>query len=300
MATHAKKKFVVDPSEARYTGGHRRAFGSDLYEVEFFDGDRSGERIWVRQAPTAAQTRERMKRELADRRGLRKKVRSLEEAGPMCPPCAVDPDAVSGFPPRHRAQNSAMPETLADVVRRQAAEEEEHERRSLDPNDDYPPASMGAALDGLEAEIDAGVARQEAIDRQADQEFLQREVAMDILALAAEAPEDDDDDYPGRSLDPEDDDYPAGPVVVPRRMKELAKGRARRKPLEVGDVVRRLFRGREVTLRVVHCGLQVADPEVKSGRLGYEVDGAVYRSLTAAAESLTGYPVSGPVFWGLR
>ena len=51
MATHAKKKFVVDPSEARYTGLTRRAFGSVLYELEFFEGDRKGEKIWVRQAP---------------------------------------------------------------------------------------------------------------------------------------------------------------------------------------------------------------------------------------------------------
>jgi hypothetical protein len=54
MATHSKKRSVVDPSEARYTGEQRRAFGSALYEVEFVDGERRGEKIWVRQAPPRA------------------------------------------------------------------------------------------------------------------------------------------------------------------------------------------------------------------------------------------------------
>lgn len=168
MATHAKKRFVVDPSEARYTGLTRRAFGSVLHEVEFWAGDRQGEKIWVRQAP-----------------------------------------------PRRR------PETLKDVVARQVREE--HERRALDP----------------------------------------------------------------------DDDYPRGPVVVPRRMKELAKGKARRRQPAAGDVLRRTFKGRELSLRVVEIG---GEPQC----LGYEAEGTVYPSLTAAAEHYTGYPVSGPVFWGLR
>lgn len=169
MATHAKKRFVVDPSEARYTGLTRRAFGSVLHEVEFWAGDRQGEKIWVRQAP-----------------------------------------------PRRR------PETLKDVVDRQVREEEEHERRSLDPEDDYPPV----------------------------------------------------------------------PVGVRRRMKKVAKTGAQRPP-RAGDVIRRTFKGRELSLRVVEIG---GEPQC----LGYEAEGTVYPSLTAAAEHYTGYPVSGPVFWGLR
>ena len=289
MATHAKKKFVVDPSEARYTGGHRRAFGSDLYEVEFFDGDRSGERIWVRQAPTAAQTRERLKREAADRRDLRKKAASLQGVPAVCQPGTVHL-GVSAFPQRHRAKDAAPPETLADVVRRQAAEEEEHERRALDPNDEYPPDPMGVALDGLEAVVDAGASRQAARDRQADQEFLQLEVARDILALAAEAPEDDDDDYPGRSLDPEDDDLPA-----PRRRQHAAGRGGRRAQPPVGTTYTRVFRGQEVRCQVV-----AEDASNGETLLGFRVGPKTFRSLTAAAESLTGYPVSGPVFWGLR
>ena len=185
MATHAKKRFVVDPSEARYTGQQRRAFGSILHEVEFFDGDRRGEKIWVRMGPMRL-----------PRIGscLRTKV-TLEEVGPP-------------------------PESLLDVVRRQTAEEEEHERRALDPDDDYPPV---------------------------------------------------------------------------RRLQHAAGRGGRRAQPPVGTTYTRVFRGQEVRCQVV-----AEDASNGETLLGFRVGPKTFRSLTAAAESLTGYPVSGPVFWGLR
>ena len=222
MATHAKKAFKVDEREARYTGLTRRAFGSALHEVEFHAGDRRGEKIWVRRAPTAAQTRERLKREAADRRDLRKKAASLQGVPAVCQPGTVHL-GVSAFPQRHRAKDAAPPEPLADVVRRQGAEEEEHERRALDPTDDYPPV-------------------------------------------------------PSR-----------------RRLQHAAGRGGRRAQPPVGTTYTRVFRGQEVRCQVV-----AEDAENGETLLGFRVGPKTFRSLTAAAESLTGYPVSGPVFWGLR
>lgn len=178
MATHAKKRVVVDSSEARYTGQRRRVFGADIYEVEYFAGDRSGEKVWVRTPPPSG---------------------------------------------RRVARGSQAPiETLKDVVARQVAEEAEHERRALDPDDDYPPVPGG----------------------------------------------------------------------VHRRLRKAAETGVRRPP-RTGDVLHRTFKGRELSLSVVEIG---GEPQC----LGYEAEGTVYPSLTAAAEHYTGYPVSGPVFWGVK
>lgn len=162
MATSAKKRFVVDPREARWTGEQRRAFGRVLHEVEFVDGERRGEKIWVRQPPPRI-------------------------AGPAA-------------------------------------------RRSV----------------------------------KRDQKILEAAVARDLVALA--------------EPDAEADDYPADPLPATTRMPR------------VGDVLRRVFRNQDIAVRVVD----------RDGRVGYEAEDVVYRSLTAAAEHYTKYKVSGPVFWGLR
>lgn len=78
------------------------------------------------------------------------------------------------------------------------------------------------------------------------------------------------------------------------RQKPAAKRTAPAKPTTrprdpnapaVGTTLKRQFRGQDVAVKVT------AD--------GYLLDGQTFRSLTAAARHLTGYAISGPVFFKL-
>ena len=60
---------------------------------------------------------------------------------------------------------------------------------------------------------------------------------------------------------------------------------ARPGQLRVGSAITRVWHGQTVTLRVVDAG--------------FELDGVIYRSLSAAAKALTGAHWNGRLFWGL-
>ena len=137
-----------------------------------------------------------------------------------------------------------------------------------------------------EVEFHSGPRRAEKIwVRQAPPRVGRRPVASETLKELVTRQVAEEAEAERRALDPNEP-----PVTVARR-----RPMPRVPVVPAGTTYVRVFRGREV-----RCTLVVDEDQVGGLHAAWSADGAVFRSLTAAAEHFTGYKVSGPAFWGLR